>query len=87
VSQLKLAFRPSGQKRPFDKDHDDRDNERLKLKYAHIEATYCLSILFFIAVGGVVSMATSSDKGLTILTAIISLPGGYFVGVKRVSRK
>jgi hypothetical protein len=54
-----------------------------RMRYGHIERMFVLIILAVIAVGGIVSMVHGNDKGLTILMSIVSLFGGYAVGVKR----
>jgi len=46
----------------------------------------CICIILVITVGGVISMARGNDKGLTVLTAVISLIGGYFLGVRRARK-
>jgi hypothetical protein len=65
----------------------DRDTELIRLKYAHVQTLCCLVIIGVIAGGGIVCMARGNDKGLTVLTAIISLLSGYFLGIKRTSHR
>jgi hypothetical protein len=54
-----------------------------RLRYSHIEAMFCLVIVAVIAVGGLVALMRGNDKGLTLLISILSLLGGYGLGVSR----
>jgi hypothetical protein len=54
-----------------------------RLRYSHIEAMFSLVIVALIAVGGLFALMSGNDKGLTILLSILSLLGGYVLGVSR----
>jgi hypothetical protein len=62
---------------------DSNPVEIQRMRYGHVERMFVLIILAVIAVGGIVCTAHGNDKGLTILMSIVTLFGGYAVGVRR----